>query len=136
IGRVGPARRGRPVIGGGGRSHPDPGLEVGDLLVRKFSLRRHLEILIAPSNRLDDPTLLGIAGDDRRARVAALEEPFAGVEEEPALELLRALAVALVAALDQTRADALLEEFDLLRGGRRRFLLRYGRGRDQERPYG
>ena len=56
--------------------------------------------------------LLRVAGDDRRAAVAALEHAVAAVEVEPALELLGGGRVALVAVLDEHRPDLLLEELD------------------------
>ena len=44
--------------------------------------------------------------------VAALEQPVARVEQQVRLELFALGAVALVAVLDEQRADLLLEELD------------------------
>ena len=98
-----------------GRAHLHPRLEVGDhvrpaacafggIAVSGFLWRS------AWMSRL----LLAVAGHDGRAVLAALADAVAGVEQEPALDLLRFGRVALVALLHQHRANLLLEERDLL----------------------
>jgi len=51
-----------------------------------------------------------VAGDERRAGVAALQRLFQGVEPKPALQLGSGGAVAGVAAVDQDGPDVLFEE--------------------------
>src|SRR6185436_10041210 len=96
----------------------DPGLDVGDLLLRELLLRRHLEVVVGPAQRLDQEALRGVARDDRGAGVAALQHPLARIEIEAALQLRRLRAVAGRAALRQNRPDLLLEELEALRVGR------------------
>ena len=71
------------------------------------------------ADRRDEQALLGLARDDRRARVAAREHRGARVEPQARLLLLGP--VALDAVLDQDRPDLRLEEPDLLRARRNRF---------------
>ena len=75
--------------------------------------------------------LSGLAGHDGRPAVAAAQDAGRGVEEQAAALLLGLVGVALVAALDQQRADLLLEEFHV----RRPQLCRGSRatGREQEK---
>src|SRR5204863_9303594 len=106
-------RRGlRGIAGGPGRAHLDPAGDVVDDRGRQLLLRRHLEVGVDVPDRLEEEALLRVAGDDRRAGVAALEDLLAAVEPEGALQLLRLGAVALVAALDEKGSDLFLEEFE------------------------
>jgi hypothetical protein len=58
-----------------------------------------------------------VTGNEGGAQIAALEEAFAGVDEKIAFDLFGLGAVAGVAAVDQDRADALLEELEAFRVG-------------------
>ena len=109
---------------GSGGAEGDPLLEVGDHLVGEFLLGRHLQLIFGLLDGLDEQALLGVAGDEGRAVVAALAEPFAGVQGQAAANLLGALGVAAVALADQHGADVLLEEGELFR----RRLAGLGRG--------
>ena len=80
---------------------------------REPLLGRHLQLALA-ADGLEQQALLGLAEDDGRAGVAALEQGLARVEPQAAALLLRA--VAGDALLDQHGADVLLEELDA--GGR------------------
>ena len=88
----------------------------------------HGRIGIVVPDRLDEPTLPRVAGDERGTGVTALEQAIAEIHAQLALLLLRA--VALVAFGGQQRADALLEEFKLRGRGRER---RHGRQPGQKR---
>ena len=74
---------------------------------------------------LDQPADFGLAGDDDRADLAALEDELARVEAEAGLLFL--LTVTLEAMVGQDRADFLFEELQLGRRRRRRRLRRSDR---------
>src|SRR5205085_2566742 len=95
-----------------GRARRDPALEVGGDGRRQPLLRRHLQTVVP--QRLENQTLLGVAGDDGRAGVAAGADAVAGVEPQAALELRRLVRVARVALLDKDGTDLLLEELHAL----------------------
>ena len=78
----------------------------GELLV----LGRHLEIRVGVADSFDEETFPGVAGNDGRAGVAALEQTFERIEVKPALELLGLRAVAGVAVLGEQRTDFGFEE--------------------------
>ena len=61
-------------------AHLDPFGQFCDSVIRQFVLGRHLQVFILVGNHLKQQTRLGIAGDDRRAGFAALEQPLTGVE--------------------------------------------------------
>jgi hypothetical protein len=95
------------------RTHLDPLLEDRDLLVRELAsglLGRHRELRIGVLDGLDEERLLEVAGNDGRSFVAALVGAVAGVEDEAALRGVLLRGVALVAAVDEDRADVLLLE--------------------------
>ena len=71
--------------------------------------------VVGVATAFDQQALVRLAGDDGRAGVAAGQQAGPGVEPQPALLLVRA--VAALALLDQDRADVRLEEPDRLRGG-------------------
>ena len=104
-----------PAIARVGGTHRDPLGQPVDGLLRKLRLGRHLQVVVVVRNRLNQAAGLRIAGDDRRAGVAALAEALAGVEQQFALGLAGLFAVALVAVLHQQRADVVLEKLDPLR---------------------
>ena len=111
--------------------------EVGVLGVAQARLGRHLQVLVAVAHGFDKEALVWLAGDDGGTGVAAFEHGGAGVEEEAALEFLRAGAVAFVAALGEQGADALLEELEVFggeggRGGNRTRRQRNGDGEQGE----
>ena len=54
-----------------GSTHRHPLLEHGDLLRRHLRLRRHLEILVAVADRMDQQAGVGISRDDGRPAVSA-----------------------------------------------------------------
>ena len=100
------------------RAHLHPGCKIGDFRFAEFLLRRHLEVFVRPAHRLHEQALLLVAGDDRRSRVAALEQAGASVEQQAALHLVRTDAVALVAEIREHGAYAL---FKKVQARRRRF---------------
>ena len=73
-------------------------------------LRRHLQILIRVTQRRDEQTRLRLPQHHRHTAVAAFEQGIPRIERKSRLQLVRFRAVALVAALDEHRADVLLEE--------------------------
>ncbi len=112
-----PVRLGASVAGRGcgcrGRRGPrgaefDPRLERRDLVVGQLRFRRHGEIAFVPHGR-EEQALGRLAGDNRRARVAAAEQGLPRIDAEVALLLVGA--VALLARFDQQRANLSLEEF-------------------------
>ncbi len=80
-------------------------------------------------DRLDDQALFGLAGDDRRSRLAPFEDRLQRVEPQAPFLLL--VAVARVALLSEQRPDVLLEEVLAggLGGGVRLAAIRGGQGR-------
>ena len=97
------------------RTHLDPLFEDRDFVVRQLAaglLGRHRELRIGVLDGLDEQRLLEVARDDGRAFVAALVGAVAGVEDEAALRGILLGGVALVAAIDEDRADVLLEELE------------------------
>jgi hypothetical protein len=129
---------GRPRVGGAGLHPP---LEVGDLGVGQLLLRRHLHVVVVVPDGRDQQALVRVPRHDGRPGVAALEQGRPAVDQQPALGLVGLRAVALVAPLDEDRADPLLEQIqpvggrqgsDGLRlvGGRRRFRGTGVRGRE------
>jgi hypothetical protein len=114
--RLGPINRElvrrRVVRAGVGRPHRDPFLEVGDLFCRELlALGRHFEIRIVVADGLDEEALVGLARDERRAGVAALQHRVARVELQAAFEFLRLRAVAGVAGPGEHGANLGLEKF-------------------------
>src|SRR5688500_13826788 len=95
-----------------GSAVADPLLEVGGHVVGQLAARRHLQLRVA--DRLKEQALRGVAWNQSGAAVAAGAERVAGVEPQAAFDLVRLFGMALVAVLDQHRADLLLEEVDLL----------------------
>ena len=91
------------------RAGLDPFLQRGDVFVAEFLLRRHPQVAVGVAHGLEQEAGVRLARLDGRSGVAAGHPALAGVEAEAALDLL-SLAVALVAALDQQRPDALLKE--------------------------
>ena len=85
-------------------------------------LRRHLEVFVFATDRCDEQAFCRIAGHDDGAGVTAGLPAGLGIEAEAAL--LFFFTVALVAALDEERADLAFEEGEVgsvrCRRGRRR----------------
>ena len=98
---------------GGAELHPL--FERGDFLGAERALGGHLQILVLPPDGLDEPALVGVAGNDDSAVIAALLPAGLGVEAEAAFLLL--LAVAFLAVLDEERANLRLEESWSVRAG-------------------
>ena len=113
------SRRGGLALARVGRAHLDPLLEIRDHRVGQLLLRRHLRVVIGVADRRHQQALSRLAGDERRAAVAALPDALARVEQQPALDLLRVRRVALVALVHQHRANALLEKRHSFTGVRR-----------------
>ena len=101
------------------RPHFDPRFEVADLLrAQPFRLLgRHVEVVVAVPDGMDEQALFGIARNHRGARFAAPQQALARIQVELRLHLVAA--VALVAAVGQDGADPLLEELDALPGQKR-----------------
>ena len=113
-------RRLRPGVLRPHRAILHPRREVGDFLLRELGLGRHLQVLVLVANRLDEQALARLAGDERGARVAALEHGLTRVEQQAALHLLARRAVALETTLGKHGTNALLEELAaLIRAGGR-----------------
>ena len=107
-----------PRVGG---ADLHPGFEVGDLRGGELRLRRHLQTRPSCRTALMSRLLPGSPGTIAGPGAPPLSTPVAGVEQQLAADLLRLGRVALVAVLDQERADLLLEELDPL--GRRGLVL-------------
>ena len=102
------------------RAHLDPlrqqlDLGGGQLLVAG----RHLPGLVLTADRRDEQALLGIAGHDGGAGIAALEQPAERIDDQPAARLVGGVAVTAIAVLGQDRLDLLLVELDAFFGRRR-----------------
>ena len=98
------------------RAHPHPGDKVGDLFVAEFALfrRRHLQVFVFVTNRLDEQTFVIVARHHARfAGLAAFQHPFPAVEPQIAFDLFAPRAVAFVAALNQHRSDFLFEKLNV-----------------------
>jgi hypothetical protein len=63
------------------------------------------ELVVDVGNGVNEQALLGRAGNDRRARRAALERASRQIESQPTLQLLRGCAVTFIAVLDKNRTD-------------------------------
>ena len=61
-------------------THFDPFGQFRDCVIRQFVFGRHLQVFILVGDHLKQQAGLGVAGDNRRAGVAALEQPLTGVE--------------------------------------------------------
>ena len=104
-----------------GRADFHPLLEVGDHLGGELVLLRrhgHVGILVLVAHGDEEQALLGLAGDDGGAAVAAFEHRFCGVEQQAALDFLAAGAVAFVATLHEDGPDFFLEKIELREVGR------------------
>ena len=93
-----------------GCPHFHPGGEVGLHRGRELSLRRHRQVGVLVGDGLDQATLLGASGDDRRPVVAPLEQRRPTVEAKPALHFRRTCGMALETVLDEDGTHLLLEE--------------------------
>src|SRR5207245_6587122 len=93
-------------------------------------VRRHLQVFIRISDRLDQQSLVRLAWNDGRSVVAPLQDPIARVEKQPAFELFGILAMALIAILDKNRPNLFLEKFNA-RGVRACGIHRKARESDQ-----
>ena len=96
-----------------GRTVLHPRREIRNLLRRQPPFGRHLHILVGVMNRLDEQTFLGVARNESGPGVTTLEHPFAGVQEQTALDFLAGRAVTFVTALDEHRPHARLEELQV-----------------------
>jgi len=104
----------------------DPLGEDGDFGGAERLLRRHLEVFVFATDRCDEQAFCGIAGHDDGAGVTAGLPAGLGIEAETAL--LFFVTVALVAALDEERADLAFEKSEV--GSVRRKCDRRRRGRE------
>ena len=96
-----------------GRTHPDPGHQVGDLGIRQPAFRRHLQIGVPIMDGLDEPALFRLTrGDGGLARFAACEHSLARIEAQLTLELFRGSTVAFVTTLHEHWTHLLLEELE------------------------
>ena len=89
----------------------NPCIERGDLVVAELALGRHLQITVGVGNGAGDEAGVGISGDNRRAGITAGFPTRTVIEAEAALDLVLRT-VALVAVLDEKRADLALEVLD------------------------
>src|SRR5262249_34228361 len=79
----------------------------------ELAARRHLQLGILVTQRLEQEALARLARRHDRTALAALEQIRPAVQPQLALDLLAG--VALVAVLDEQRTDLLLEELPFLR---------------------
>lgn len=92
------------------RSQANPRLEGGDLRVGQLRTGRgHLQIAGSP-DRLDEPALFRVTGNNDAAVLASFEQELAGID--PQLAGLVLLAVAFETAFDQNRPDVRFEELN------------------------
>jgi hypothetical protein len=97
-----------------GSAAADPFGEIGDLTFGELLvLGRHLQILVLVADGLDEERFIGLAGHKGGPGVAAGEGGLAGVEEEPAADPIRLLAVAGVTLVGEDGADAGFEELQV-----------------------
>ena len=101
------------------RTHLHPRYEISDDCVRQLRfLWRHGQIILEMLHSPDQQTLLRFPRyNRRRATVSAHQPPRARIEAQPALDLLRLVAVAFVAVLNQHRPNLLFKERDPRRIG-------------------
>src|SRR5690606_27482900 len=103
------------------RAGADPLLERANRGRGKTDARRHAKLGVLMPERAQKEARLGVAGNDHRAPFAAASNSFARIEAKPASHLLGTARMALVAVLDEHRANRLLEEVEAalvgLRGG-------------------
>ena len=92
----------------------DPGFDIGDLSILEAAGGGHFEASLIVVERFDHEAVGGVAGDDDRAGLAALERVFAGIELQAAHAIF---GVAGVAFVDEERTDAHFEEFSVGGGG-------------------
>ncbi len=88
----GESRRRSAMGCGPGRAVGDPTREVRDGLAAQPLLRRHLDLVVGPADRLDDQALIGFAGDHCRPTIAALEECLSADDRQSAAGLLAPVA--------------------------------------------
>ena len=99
-----------------GRAHFHPLLQRGDFIGTEFfALGRHLQLGVGVAHRDDEPALVGIAGHEHRAVLAAFFHAVGRVQSEAALRLALLDAVALVAFVREDRADFAFKKSRLLR---------------------
>ena len=98
------------------RAHGDPFGKVRNYPVGELALGRHFEFAIVV-NGLDQPAFTGIARDDYRAGVTAIEDALFGIEKKAALEVAGIGGVTLVTVVRQHRPDVFLEKLDAFRVG-------------------
>ena len=92
------------------RPHLHPFFQIRDLRVRQLLLGRHLEILIIITHAFDQHALIRIVRHDDRSINAALTQTFACIQQQRALHLFAAGAMALVAVIGQKGADFRLKK--------------------------
>ena len=97
-----------------GGTHLHPLLEVRDDGGGQLPLRRHLETFV--SQGFEQRTLLEIACDDHRSRIATFQYCLAIIESQPAARCGQLRRMALIAVLHEDRANLCFEEFKLLSG--------------------
>ena len=99
------------------RAHFHPGDQIVDLRVGKFlALRRHLQVRIGVTDGFDQQTFFRIAGNDRRARVAAFLPAAFPIELQAAFDFAFGRAVTLVAIVGEDRTNFVFEEIELRLG--------------------
>ena len=114
------------------RTHAHPFLQHRDLRILQLAalfFRRHGEVLVRIAHGLDDEAFVRLAGHDRRAGVAALGPARLGLQRKPSFGLRAAVAV--VAMLDEQRADFRFKKSRVLRSDLRRHL--HGRSAEENR---
>ena len=95
------------------RTELDPFRQQSDFVRLQFGVRRHFQRPII--DRLHQQTFFRIAQNNRRTGVAAFQNIFARIEQQAAFAFFALHAVALVAIIDEDRANFLFEELQLRR---------------------
>ena len=80
-----------------------------------FVLRRHAQIFIGVSNRLDEQAFLRVPRNDGRAGLADFQQAVARIEKEAAFELFTFVTVTFVTILDQQWPNLFFEELSPVR---------------------
>ncbi len=88
-----------------------------DLRVSQLALGGHFHVGVGVADRLDQQALVGIAGLDRGAAIAAFRPSLARVEEQVAFDLFAFFGVAFVTPFHEEWPDAFFEEVQVGSGG-------------------
>ena len=108
-------------------AHFDPRLEVVDDILRELAFGRHHVVFVI--DRVVQPALFQVAGNDSRTGAATDRHEFLRVQPQPAAHITGLVGVASVALLNQNRPDFGLEEFQFVR---RQVIGRCYRGRQDQ----